>query len=399
MRSFLSEYLEQKNKTFLRKLAQQNLAHRLSQKESQAFQGTETLKSVFLFPQIFNFSFEQKKKKKFSFFGRESACLLASQKRKIGAGTSYFSQALSFLRLFEYNKRDEEIKLLSFIKTKMIRFQQALAEFAKKLCRKGFPEITVKKYLELTERVYRECEKIEERDSITCREIENRIYSNKKISRGTKNVYAVQIRAFLRFCRSLDLQVINPEQIAVQKYHLKEARYLNEEEEKTILKHLKNNNVNPNLRASILLMLTTGLRVSEACKLTKQNFRNAVLVNQMYQLPLEWKWAKTRPVFIPPKIYKELETFSNHHNKRTILSVKTDQIQKLIKKFSQEIAIVFTAHTFRHTYCTKLVQNGADIYKVQKLAWHSSIITTSRYLHTCNRELAETAHIISDIKY
>ena len=281
----------------------------------------------------------------------------------------------------------------------MIRFQQALAEFAKKLCRKGFPEITVKKYLELTERVYRECEKIEERDSITCREIENRIYSNKKISRGTKNVYAVQIRAFLKFCRSLDLQVINPEQIAVQKYHLKEARYLNEEEERTILKHLKNDNVNPNLRASILLMLTTGLRVSEACKLTKQNFRNAVLVNQMYQLPLEWKWAKTRPVFIPPKIYKELETFSNHHNKRTILSVKTDQIQKLIKKFSQEIAIVFTAHTFRHTYCTKLVQNWADIYKVQKLAWHSSIITTSRYLHTCNRELAETAHIIANINY
>jgi|GEM_PF-4894551 len=71
MRSFLSEYLEQKNKTFLRKLAQQNLAHRLSQKESQAFQGTETLKSVFLFPQIFNFSFEQKKKKNFLFLGEK----------------------------------------------------------------------------------------------------------------------------------------------------------------------------------------------------------------------------------------------------------------------------------------------------------------------------------------
>ena len=71
MRSFLSEYLEQKNKTFLRKLAQQNLAHRLSQKEPQAFQGTETLKIVFLFSQIFNFSFEQKKKKNFLFLGEK----------------------------------------------------------------------------------------------------------------------------------------------------------------------------------------------------------------------------------------------------------------------------------------------------------------------------------------
>lgn len=132
MRSFLSEYLEQKNKTFLRKLAQQNLAHRLSQKESQAFQGTETLKSVFLFPQIFNFSFEQKKKKEFSFFGRERACLLTSQKRKIGAGTSYFSQALSFLRLFEYNKRDEEIKLLSFIKTENDKISTGISRICKK---------------------------------------------------------------------------------------------------------------------------------------------------------------------------------------------------------------------------------------------------------------------------
>ena len=78
----------------------------------------------------------------------------------------------------------------------MIRFQQALAEFAKKLCRKGFPEITVKKYLELTERVYRECEKIDERDSITCREIENRIYSNKKLVEGLKMFMQYKLEPF-----------------------------------------------------------------------------------------------------------------------------------------------------------------------------------------------------------
>ena len=121
-----------KKQDFFEKVGSTKLGSSTFSKEPQAFQGTETLKSVFLFSQIFNFSFEQKKKKEFSFFGRERACLLASQKRKIGAGTSYFSQALSFLRLFEYNKRDEEIKLLSFIKTENDKISTGISRICKK---------------------------------------------------------------------------------------------------------------------------------------------------------------------------------------------------------------------------------------------------------------------------
>lgn len=281
----------------------------------------------------------------------------------------------------------------------MITFEKTLAEFAKKLCRKGFSTKTIQGYIEQTKRIFRGCWKIENWQSITANEIENWIYSNKKLSNGTKNVYSVQIRAFLRFCRSLDLQTVNPEQIAVQKYHIREARYLSETEEKEVLSYLNKEWTNPNMKACILLMLSTGLRVSEACNLSKQKFRSACLVQWMYQIPIQWKWGTVRPIFIPPKIYKHLEKFSNMHSEKTIIPVKNGQIQRLIKKFSKEIEIAFTAHTFRHTYCTKLAQKGVELHKIQKLAGHTCIITTSRYLHTSNIELAKVSGLIADISY
>lgn len=278
-------------------------------------------------------------------------------------------------------------------------FQKVLGEFSKKLCRKGLSKCTIKNYVQQTKRIFKECWKIENWQSITANEIENWIYSNKKLSKGSKNVYSVQIRAFLRFCRSLDLQIINPEQIAVQKYHLKEARYLTEEEEKAVLYELTKEWINQNMKACILLMLSTGLRVSEACELTKQKFRNAYLVEWMYQIPIQWKWTTTRPIFIPPKIYEYLKNFANRHKHKTIIPVQSHHIQNLVKKFSKEIEIAFTAHTFRHTYCTKLAQKGVELHKIQKLAGHTCIITTSRYLHTSNIELAKVSGLIANINY
>lgn len=49
-----------------------------------------------------------------------------------------------------------------------------------------------------------------------------------------------------------------------------------------------------------------------------------------------------------------------------------------------------TAHSLRHTFCTLTLQSGADLATVQALAGHSSVATTSRYLHT-SEELMEKA--------
>jgi site-specific recombinase XerD len=65
-----------------------------------------------------------------------------------------------------------------------------------------------------------------------------------------------------------------------------------------------------------------------------------------------------------------------------------------MRRISKATKISFTAHTLRHTYLSNLARKWADIYRIQKIAGHSSITTTSLYLHCTNKELAETASLI-----
>lgn len=58
--------------------------------------------------------------------------------------------------------------------------------------------------------------------------------------------------------------------------------------------------------------------------------------------------------------------------------------------------INFRWHDLRHTFCTRLVQRGVDLYKVMALAGHSSISTTQKYAHHALDQLAESLDVLED---
>lgn len=148
------------------------------------------------------------------------------------------------------------------------------------------------------------------------------------------------------------------------------------------------------------LLLATGLRVSELAILT---VADVDLVNGL--LSVQGKGSdlyvkRNRMAFIDlPLLKNDLNTylslrggakqdrlFPSKHND----SMSPATFDVMVKKWGQRAGITqkLHCHLFRHTFCTRLVLNGADIYSVQKLMGHHDVETTLKfYLHFTPEEI------------
>jgi integrase/recombinase XerD len=79
--------------------------------------------------------------------------------------------------------------------------------------------------------------------------------------------------------------------------------------------------------------------------------------------------------------------FLNRRGKQLTRAMVFEIIKRLAKKINLKKKV--GPHTFRHSFATHLLQNGADLRAIQQMLGHESITTTEIYVHVDRKHLAD----------
>ncbi|PSR27477.1 MAG: site-specific tyrosine recombinase XerD [Sulfobacillus thermosulfidooxidans] len=151
-------------------------------------------------------------------------------------------------------------------------------------------------------------------------------------------------------------------------------------------------------RAMLELLYATGVRVSELCHLTMNDWwldppkiRCLGKGSKERYIPLgklaaQWLMRYVdvaRPQFI--KDIQEPTLFLNRQGK----ALTRQGFWKLLKKYAIKAGITqpITPHMIRHSFATHLLENGADLRAVQEMLGHQDISTTQIYTHVSQKRL------------
>ncbi len=162
--------------------------------------------------------------------------------------------------------------------------------------------------------------------------------------------------------------------------------------------------------AVLEVLFSTGIRVSEICKLLK---RDVDLKNKQIIVMGKGKRERIIPLCDNPTLqalqnYQDLyEGFLSPESpfflNRDKKPLSDQSVRKILKKHQINACIPehFTPHMFRHTLATLLLENGVDIRNIQTLLGHSSLAVTEIYTHVslaAQRTALEHRHPRTSIK-
>jgi integrase/recombinase XerD len=146
-------------------------------------------------------------------------------------------------------------------------------------------------------------------------------------------------------------------------------------------------------RTVLELFYSTGLRLEELCRLT---IHDADLQGGMLRIN-QGKGKKDRVVPMGRHAVRFLREYitkvrprharRNRQSRSLLVNQLGEPLSKqvvgvMIRGYARAAGIgkKVTAHTFRHTFATQLVKNGAEIVAVQKMLGHADLKTTQGYV-------------------
>ncbi len=186
--------------------------------------------------------------------------------------------------------------------------------------------------------------------------------------------------------------------VSMEKENNQRDRWLSQDEETRLLSGCA-----PWLRDLVIFGLNTGMRMGEILELTwagvdfarrtvtvfrsKNGERRTIPVNHgvldVLKAKARVRSLRTDRVFCS-KAYTTLE--SGHLRRAFRLALRKAKIED------------FHFHDLRHTFATRLVQAGVDLYKVQKLLGHKSPVMTQRYAHHFPESLRDGVEMLDRLR-
>ena len=211
----------------------------------------------------------------------------------------------------------------------------------------------------------------------------------KELSPSSQRTAIATIKSLLSFGHKIG---VLPENVGLSMRSPKAKDCLNErilsEQEVSAMIALE---TNPRNRAILRALYSGGLRVSELCQLTWKNLQQR---EELGQVTVLGKGQKTRTVLLPASAWNELcsirgdagandPVFQSREGDAVGRHLDRTQVYRIVAAAAKRAGIQgkVSPHWLRHAHASHSLEHGAPIHLVQATLGHSSIATTSRYLH------------------
>lgn len=212
------------------------------------------------------------------------------------------------------------------------------------------------------------------------------LINEKKAMPGTVNCYSAAIRFLFAVTFNRTLNYL---QIPRQKKRKTFPEVLTREEVSLIIESCKN----IKHKAMLMVIYSSGLRVSEAAALKLQHIDSKTmrvfvdcgkggkdrytLLSETCLSVLREYWKTYRPKH--PEDWLFLGTYNvSHITSRGIAFAFNEAVKRT--NITKNVSI----HTLRHAFATHLLEDGATLLQIKELLGHSSIQSTTIYLHLAN---------------
>ena len=198
------------------------------------------------------------------------------------------------------------------------------------------------------------------------------------------------IKGFYQWLQSKKLSSHNPfEFLELPKHHRRLPTLLTVSE---IEGFLSDPDLSLTEKLIIELLYACGLRVSELTELQRDN----IALDAGY-IKCRGKGNKERLVPISPTTANFIQLYFQHliAPQKTLLQRDDGKpynrfdIYRLVKRLGETVRKSISPHTFRHSFATHLLENGADLRVVQELLGHQDIATTQWYTQVSRSHLRE----------